>query len=179
MSRNIPGGEVGDSVQREETTQIKAQNTESSCQAWEISTSSAGLQCSPRERSWWGMMLEQLVGTLNCSQYSLSSEPRVKWKKRGSTGLVYRGDLRALSPADCESLSMITALHSITFYKVPSHWFSELPGEECRTKTIISTQWLEKPRQELVQGCSGIPLLNPSVFSSKRTCPWLTHTQQM
>ena len=43
-------------------------------------------------------MLEQLVGTLNCSQYSLSSESRVRWKKRGSTGLVYRGDLVGLSP---------------------------------------------------------------------------------
>ena len=40
---------LGDSVQGQETTQIKAQNTESSYQAWEISTSSAGLQCSLRE----------------------------------------------------------------------------------------------------------------------------------
>lgn len=78
MSRNAPGGEVGNGVQGEETAQIKAQRTESSWQAWEISTSSVGLQCGIRERSWRGLKLKKWVGTINFSQYSLSPEPRLK-----------------------------------------------------------------------------------------------------
>lgn len=49
MSRNTPGGGAGKHGQGEETAQIKAQHTESSWQAWGISTSPAGLQCGLRE----------------------------------------------------------------------------------------------------------------------------------
>lgn len=129
-------------------------------------------------------MLEQLVGTLNCSQYSLSPEPRVRWKKRGRAGLVYRGDLVGLSPLQTVRASpqSARASHSATQHytlQSPFTLILRAAWEECRTKTIISTQWLQKLRQELVQGRSGIPLLNTSVFTNKCTCPQLTHTQQM
>lgn len=51
MSRNTSDGEVGNGIQGEEMTQVKSQHIESSWQAWEISTSSAGLQCGLRESS--------------------------------------------------------------------------------------------------------------------------------
>lgn len=155
MSRNTPCGEVGNSVQEEETAQIKAQHTETSWRACKISTSSVQLQCGLRERSWWGMRLKKWVGAPNFSQVGKEREywPLVQRRLYGAADHESPGPGVLFTQSepfqDHNTLCITKSLHA---------WCSWFPSEKCGIVIIIPIYWIKKLRptklQELVQNHS-------------------------